>query len=330
MNLKVKNEKSKIYFIIFFSISIIYSISGYAQTAAFTTQNRYRIQNSFGYADFGTSDLATMGYIDLFTGTFTYYTTTTFGPLPFYQIQTNKFGYAFDKNVISNVFTSSSNQLNFGFVSNTATPIVSTAMIIAKTNGKVGIGYTTPINISAKLGVTTDVNISGFEVHTNHTADWVANTWLTVNRDACQALKISNNNYNATGTYNDVFRVMGTGYTQIGTKGANGSIWSGVMLSVYGKVLARSVHVSIDPAMWADYVFEKDYKLKPLVEVENYYKQHKHLPEIPSAQEIGEKGSDLAQTDILLLKKIEELTLYMVEQQKEIELLKTELKELKK
>jgi hypothetical protein len=297
-----QETKNKKYLVFILCISMVYSCCGYAQTATFNAQNRYRIQNSFGYADFGTSDLATIGYFDFSTGTFSYYTTTTVGPLPFYQIQTNKFGYAFDKNVISSVFTSGSGQLNFGFVSSTTSPVVTPAMIIAKTNGKVGIGYTTPVSISAKLDVLANANIDGLKVHTEHTADWLANTWLTVNRDACQALKISNNNYNATGTYNDVFRVMGTGYTQIGTKGANGSIWSGVMLSVYGKVLARSVHVSIDPAMWADYVFEKDYKLKPLLEVENYYKQHKHLPEIPSAQEIGEKGSDLAQISYCLKK----------------------------
>ncbi len=102
------------------------------------------------------------------------------------------------------------------------------------------------------------------------------------------------------------------------------------MLSVYGKVLARSFHVSIDPSKWADYVFDESYNLTPLTEVEAYYKTHQHLPEIPSAQEMGEKGNDLAETDILLLKKIEELTLYVVELNKQLDALNNKVKQLEK
>ena len=66
----------------------------------------------------------------------------------------------------------------------------------------------------------------------------------------------------------------------------------------------------------ADYVFEPDYKLASLSEVEAYTKTHKHLPEVPSASEIEKNGLDLAQMNLLLLKKVEELTLHTIELEK--------------
>jgi len=66
----------------------------------------------------------------------------------------------------------------------------------------------------------------------------------------------------------------------------------------------------------ADYVFEPDYKLAPLSEVEAYTKEHKHLPEVPSATEIEQGGLDLAKMNLLLLKKVEELTLHTIELEK--------------
>lgn len=69
----------------------------------------------------------------------------------------------------------------------------------------------------------------------------------------------------------------------------------------------------------ADYVFEPGYKLAPLAEVEAFTKEHKHLPEIPSAKVIEANGLDLAQMNLLLLKKVEELTLHAIQQQKVLE-----------
>jgi len=66
----------------------------------------------------------------------------------------------------------------------------------------------------------------------------------------------------------------------------------------------------------ADYVFEPDYRLAPLSEIEAYTKEHKHLPEVPSATEIEQGGLDLAKMNLLLLKKVEELTLHTIELEK--------------
>lgn len=99
-------------------------------------------------------------------------------------------------------------------------------------------------------------------------------------------------------------------------------------LSVDGKLLATSIFVSIASNDWADYVFEKDYQLMKLQDVENYYTSNKHLPGVPSAQEISETGIDVAHTDAMLMKKIEELTIYLVEQNKRLDNLEKENKEL--
>ena len=68
----------------------------------------------------------------------------------------------------------------------------------------------------------------------------------------------------------------------------------------------------------ADHVFADDYKLMSISDMENYIKIHKHLPNVPAAQELVNDGIDLAKMDAKLLEKIEELSLYVIEQNKKI------------
>jgi trimeric autotransporter adhesin len=93
-------------------------------------------------------------------------------------------------------------------------------------------------------------------------------------------------------------------------------------------ILAEKVKVSVQ-ANWPDYVFGKNYSLMPLKEVENYITTNNHLPEVPSAEVIAKDGLDLGKMDATLLKKVEELTLYLIEQNKKIEVLQNELNTLK-
>ncbi|MFC7526753.1 hypothetical protein ACFQRK_22540 [Parapedobacter sp. GCM10030251] len=95
-------------------------------------------------------------------------------------------------------------------------------------------------------------------------------------------------------------------------------------LAVDGGILATEVKVKTDIAV-PDYVFEPDYDLPALDEIEAYVKEHKHLPEIPSAKEIEKEGLDLAEMNLLLLKKVEELTLIIIEQNKRILSLETKV-----
>lgn len=86
-------------------------------------------------------------------------------------------------------------------------------------------------------------------------------------------------------------------------------------LSVDGRIRAHAVKVY---TTWADYVFEKDYNLPTLEEVEQHIKDKGHLKDIPSAKEVEANGIDVGEMNKLLLQKIEELTLYTIEQQKQI------------
>jgi hypothetical protein len=96
-------------------------------------------------------------------------------------------------------------------------------------------------------------------------------------------------------------------------------------LSVAGSIRAQEI---VCETGWADFVFEENYKLRDLSEVENYIKENKHLPEIPSAKEIEANGVRMAEMEAKLLQKIEELTLYAIKANKEIESLKVTVAEM--
>lgn len=103
------------------------------------------------------------------------------------------------------------------------------------------------------------------------------------------------------------------------------------LLYVQTGILTEKIKVALhtDQVNWSDFVFADDYALTPLSEVEEYVKKNKHLPEIPSAEEVYRDGLDLAQMDAKLLQKIEELTLYMIELKKDNTTLRNEIEELK-
>ncbi len=95
-------------------------------------------------------------------------------------------------------------------------------------------------------------------------------------------------------------------------------------------ILTERVKVTLKSGTdWSDYVFAPDYSLMPLAQVGDYVAQNCHLPDVPSADEVLESGIDLAKMDATLLRKIEELTLYVLQQQKEIEKLKKAIAEKK-
>ena len=98
-------------------------------------------------------------------------------------------------------------------------------------------------------------------------------------------------------------------------------------LSVNGTIWAKEVKVSLTDA--ADWVFEKSYKLKPLAEVEKYINENKHLPEVPSAEEFRQNDMNVSEMSNKLLQKIEELTLYAIDQDKKAALQQQELDRLK-
>jgi hypothetical protein len=99
-------------------------------------------------------------------------------------------------------------------------------------------------------------------------------------------------------------------------------------LTVNGTIHTKEVLVDLS-VPGPDYVFEKDYDLLSLEEVEAYINQNKHLPEVPSAKEMEANGIKLMEMNLLLLKKVEELTLHLIDQNQEIKKVSDENRELK-
>ena len=101
--------------------------------------------------------------------------------------------------------------------------------------------------------------------------------------------------------------VISSGNVGIGTDDAKG-----YKLAVNGDAMFTKVKVK-SYGSWPDYVFDEQYKLQNLAELETYVRKNKHLPEVPSAQEVEREGVNLGDNQAILLKKIEELTLHLIE-----------------
>src|SRR5690606_21572868 len=107
------------------------------------------------------------------------------------------------------------------------------------------------------------------------------------------------------------------GNVGIGTFAVNGA-----KLSVEGIIRARRVLVNADP--WADYVFEPTYQLMTINQLEEYITTNKHLPNMPTANEVEAKGVDLGEINRVLVEKVEELTLYIIALNKRMEQLEAD------
>ena len=127
--------------------------------------------------------------------------------------------------------------------------------------------------------------------------------------------------------------INGQNSTNLMTIKSNGQVGIGIIpdpsstskLQVEGTIAAREVKVTT--GAFPDFVFEPNYKLRSLKELENYISKNKHLPEISSAKEIASNGGiDLGEMNVKLLQKVEELTLYIIKQNKRIEVLEKKFK----
>lgn len=174
-------------------------------------------------------------------------------------------------------------------------------------NGNFGIGTPNPL----QKFVVSDNGADGLEVYLNQPMGTVG---LQAYNRASSAYKKMQ--FDANG-----FAFMGGGVA-IGTTDL-----LGYRLAVNGKI--RTHEIKVEMANWPDYVFAKDYKLSSLSETEKHIQEKGHLPNIPSAKEVEINGVELGDMNKRLLQKIEELTLYLIQHDKEIQELKTELKFLK-
>lgn len=134
--------------------------------------------------------------------------------------------------------------------------------------------------------------------------------------------------YTSSSSYVNLFEVKEMGGVAVALIG-NGPYPptpSNYGLIVERGILTERVRVALrGSAEWADFVFADNYKLMPLTDLKDYLEKERHLPDVPSADEVVKDGVDVGQMQAKLLQKIEELTLYVIQQQKEIDNLKSKL-----
>ena len=192
-------------------------------------------------------------------------------------------------------------------------------------NVRIGTGTTAPTNALEVNGTTvsTKLKISGLasstqKVLTVGTGGQVSSTDVSTFADnmgdhiATQNINLNGNKIVGSSASTNGLFVGANGNVRIGAGSGN----PGNALEVNG--IVRSKEVLVEITGWSDFVFEEDYKLMSLAEVEQFVKQHGHLPDVPSANEVEENGIGLGEMNALLLQKIEEMTLHLIEMEKRI------------
>jgi hypothetical protein len=127
-----------------------------------------------------------------------------------------------------------------------------------------------------------------------------------------------------TSVWRQSMQITNSGQIRIGEKKVTTGDHTDYKLSVDGKVVAKRLIVTDGPE-WADYVFGKDYFLMPLDSLDDYIKNNNHLPNIPSKDRVAVNGIDVYEMNVKLLEKIEELTLYILDLEKRVKVLETNL-----
>ena len=175
---------------------------------------------------------------------------------------------------------------------------------------------TTPLTVHIKIrsinqtNTWTDINLTGNDLTVNKLLP-MTNDWSLYVGDP----------YSTNGA-DIAIKAIQNGNVGIGTATPNAK------LAVNGNIRAKEIKV--ENANWPDYVFAEDYQLPSLLQTEKHIKEKGHLPGIPSAKEVKTNGVDLGDMNARLLQKLEEVTLHLIKQEKELLELKKELNNLRK
>lgn len=175
------------------------------------------------------------------------------------------------------------------------------AKLILADNGNIGIGSRRDPSAKLTLEMSNSDSNGGIKMY-GYTYPSDVNYWSET-QFAMQ--------YN--GVFKNVITSDGISYFNGGNVGIGTSTPTD-KLSVNGNI--RSKEVKVEAVNWPDYVFEEGYEIKSLEGLEKYIKVNKHLPGVPTAKEISDNGLELGEMNKILMKKIEELTLYLIEQNK--------------
>lgn len=231
----------------------------------------------------------------------------------------------------------------------------STPKMTLNKDGDLGIGITAPqerlqVNGNAKIGdqwgnnvslgaVTSSANFVSKYVGFNLSHD--GTNWSVYNNSVNGASGILTKNTGKllfvsvptnVGTISDNTIAIDYSVMSIYQSSTEGRVVMGTAnrdANLYVNGIAKAHRIEVLATVWSDFVFDDQYHLPSLMEVEEYIQKNNHLPDVPSEKEVMKKGIDLGEMDAILLQKIEELTLYTIEQQKIIDHLKNEVDELK-
>lgn len=213
-------------------------------------------------------------------------------------------------------------------------------------SGNVGVGTDVPEH---KLDVNGDVRSKNFvlspggqltpflsdkfsykeQIMGQYALGWMADSWSSGGRTLWQS-GFGGIKFFTAGQFR--MSIHASGNVGIGTEApthkldVNGNV-KGNNFYANGTVFANEVKV--ETTKWSDFVFDKDYKLRSLEEVKAHIEEYKHLPDVPSEKQVLEEGINVAEMQAKLLQKIEELTLYLIQQDAKNKELEQEVKQLK-
>ena len=230
--------------------------------------------------------------------------------------------------------TTGSNNILIGQNVLASVPTVSNELNIGNwiygSSGNIGIGAASPGNkLEITHGTSGNSGLRFTNLNASSTAATSSGKVLSVNSNGDVVLEQApvSSQWGTSALDANTIQNLNTGGVIIGTGVVNLS--TGYKLYVTDGIITEKLKIRLK-ASWPDYVFNSDYPLKPLNEIEQYIKQHKHLPDMQPAEQVKKEGIEVGETNALLLKKIEELTLYMINADKQIKQLQEEVKQIKR
>ncbi len=209
-------------------------------------------------------------------------------------------------------------------------PIQTSRIYFDVENAKMGIG-TIPTATDGKVLVSYNSSTGNpqMTVKENVLGDYAR--FEFANTGADRVWHIAGQNVAGAGTTNranDILNIWNSGWGDLMSFRGDGriGIWTtapaiGYALSVNGKIICEELKVQLSGS-WPDYVFSDRYPLMPIGQVESFIKTNRHLPGIPDAAQMEKEGLSIGEMQKKMMEKIEELTLYIIQQQKEIDALK--------